>query len=181
MHSNILHFNDVLWASPAIPFFVQPFVQAFIEFRITATSLERRGSQITGNNIVCSTVCLSIHQKHQIPRYWPFVKGIHQWTVNSLHKGPVTWAAQSHYLNQCWNIVNCTLGNKRRRNFNRNQHIFIQENAFENVICEMAASLTRPQYVNTIPYQINGTRLNLCCPHHVCCWPGDSRSLDISR
>ena len=45
----------------------------------------------------------------------------------------------SHYLNHCWNIVNWTLGNKFQWNFNRNSNIFIQENAFENVVCEMAS------------------------------------------
>ena len=33
--------------------------------------------------------------------------------------------------------------------FNRYSNIFIQENAFENVICEMASILSRPQCVNT--------------------------------
>ena len=32
-----------------------------------------------------------------------------------------------------------------------NSHIFIQENAFENVVCEMAAILSQPQYVNDVP------------------------------
>ena len=34
----------------------------------------------------------------------------------------------SHYLNQCWNIVNWTLRNKFQWNFNRNSNIFIYEN-----------------------------------------------------
>ena len=54
-----------------------------------------------------------------------------------------------HYLNQCWNIVNWTLGNKLQWNLNWNWYIFIQDNAFENVICEMASILSRPQCVNT--------------------------------
>ena len=45
----------------------------------------------------------------------------------------------SHYLNQCWNIVNCTDRNKFQWNFNRNSNIFIIENALENVVCEMAS------------------------------------------
>ena len=39
----------------------------------------------------------------------------------------VAWSAPSHYVNQCWNIVNCTHRNKLRRNFNRNTNIFIHE------------------------------------------------------
>ena len=48
------------------------------------------------------------------------------------------WMAPSHYLNQHWNCVNWTLGNKLQRNFNRNSNTFIQWNPFENV-CEMAS------------------------------------------
>ena len=28
-------------------------------------------------------------KKHQSPHYWPFVRGIHRWPLNSAHKGPV--------------------------------------------------------------------------------------------
>ena len=37
----------------------------------------------------------------------------------------VAWPAPSHYLNQCWNIVNWTLGNKFQWNFHQNTAIFI--------------------------------------------------------
>ena len=42
-----------------------------------------------------STACLTTYEgptskKHQSPRYWPFVRVIHRWPVNSPHKGPVT-------------------------------------------------------------------------------------------
>ena len=53
-----------------------------------------------------------------------------------------------HYLNECRNIVNWTLRNKVQWNFNRNSNIFIQENAFQNVVCEMASILSRPQCVS---------------------------------
>ena len=53
----------------------------------------------------------------------------------------------SHFMNQCWNIVNWTLRNKLQWNLNRNSNIFIQENALENVVCEMASILPRPQCV----------------------------------
>ena len=61
----------------------------------------------------------------------------------------VAWSAPSHYLNQCWNIVNWTSRNKLQWNSNRNSYIFIQENALENVICEMASILFRPQCVKS--------------------------------
>ena len=42
------------------------------------------------------------------------------------------WSMPSHYLNQCWNIVNWTHSNKLQWNFHRNVYIFIQENALAN-------------------------------------------------
>ena len=56
--------------------------------------------------------------------------------------------APSHYLNQCWDIINWTLGNKHQWNLNQNSCIFIQEDAFENVIWKMVDILYRPQCVN---------------------------------
>ena len=70
----------------------------------------------------------------------------------------VAWLATSHYLSQCWNNVNLTLGNKHQWNFNQNLHIFIQENAFENVVWEMSAILSQPQCVDT-----RQVSLQLCC------------------
>ena len=42
------------------------------------------------------------------------------------------------------------LGNKLQWNFNRYSSIFIQEKAFENVVCEMASILSRPQCVKAL-------------------------------
>ena len=48
-------------------------------------------SQITGDSIVCSTVCSGADQrKHQSSASLAFVRGMHQWPVNSLHTGSVT-------------------------------------------------------------------------------------------
>ena len=45
----------------------------------------------------------------------------------------IAWTAPSHYMNQCWNIVNWTPRNKLQWNVNQNSNIFIRENPFENV------------------------------------------------
>ena len=55
-----------------------------------------------------------------------------------------------HYLTQCRNIANWNPGNKLQWNLNQNLHIFIQENAYENVIWKMAATLSRPQCVKVL-------------------------------
>ena len=48
-------------------------------------------SQFTSVSIVCSTVCSGAAQrKHQSFAPLAFVRGIHQWPVDSPHKGPVT-------------------------------------------------------------------------------------------
>ena len=47
-------------------------------------------SQITSLTIVYSTIYSGVDQtKHQSSESLAFVRGIHQWPVNSLHKGPV--------------------------------------------------------------------------------------------
>ena len=70
-----------------------------------------------------------------------------QWTKHHwLRQWLVAWPASSHYLNQYWNIV-WTLRNKVQWNSYPNSNIFIQENVFESVVCEMAAILSRPQCV----------------------------------
>ena len=50
------------------------------------------------------------------------------------------------------------------RNFNRNSYIFIQENAFENVVCKMELILSRPQWVkhHTV-YPLNYYGFVHCC------------------
>ena len=37
---------------------------------------------------------------------------ISKWTIIGSDNGFVTWSASSHYLNQCWNIINFTLKNR---------------------------------------------------------------------
>ena len=68
-------------------------------------------------------------------------------TVIGSENGLSPGRRQASIWNQCWNIVNWTLGNKLQWKFNQNSNIFIQENVFENVVCEMAFILSRPQCV----------------------------------
>ena len=64
----------------------------------------------------------------------------------------VACSVPSHYLNQCLVIVNWTLRNKLQWIFNQNLINFIHENASENIVCEMAAILSRGRWVNKILY-----------------------------
>ena len=42
-------------------------------------------------NCLLNSLCGPTSKKCQGPYYWPFVRGIHRWAVNSLHKEAVTW------------------------------------------------------------------------------------------
>ena len=51
------------------------------------------------------------------------------------------WCQAIIWTNTLWNLVNWTLRNKLKWNFNQNSYIFVQENAFEDV-CEFFLSLS---------------------------------------
>ena len=58
--------------------------------------------QITGVSSVCSTVCSGTDQRnHQSSASLAFVRGIHRWSVDSPHKGPVTRTC-SHLMTSSW-------------------------------------------------------------------------------
>ena len=61
----------------------------------------------------------------------------------------MSWSVPSHYLNQCWQTVNWSLGNKSRLNLDQST-IFIQQTEFENIICTMAAILSLLPCVNNM-------------------------------
>ena len=54
----------------------------------------------------------------------------------------VAYSTPSHYLIQCCVIVNWTLRDKLKWDFDQNTKIFIHENAYENIVCEITAILS---------------------------------------
>ena len=62
----------------------------------------------------------------------------------------VVSSAPSHYLNQCWFIVDWTPGNKFQSNSSRNSIIFIQENASQIVVCQNGGHFVQVRWVNII-------------------------------
>ena len=70
---------------------------------------------------------------------------------------PVT----SHYLNQCWYFVNWTPGNKIQWNLNRKFIICIQENAFENVGCQIGSHFVQGELSLTHGTKPKQTTTNL--------------------
>ena len=49
----------------------------------------------------------------------------------------------SHYLSQCYVIVNWTLRNKHQRNFDQNTKFDIHQTATKFIVCEMSVILSR--------------------------------------
>ena len=70
----------------------------------------------------------------------------------------------SQYLNLCCVDVNWTLKNKLQWNYNQNTKLFIHENAFETILCEMAAILPRERWVKGFQCWQVRTNLNQVLP-----------------
>ena len=65
-------------------------------------------------------------------------------------------------MNQCWHIVNLTPWNKLELKYNQDLYIFIQENAFQNVICKMVTILSQPHCVNRLELMIQQQQTKQC-------------------
>ena len=89
---------------------------------------------------------------------------VNEWCQHWLKWWPVACSAPSHYLNQCWFIVNWTLRNKLQRNSNQNTKLSTHGNGYKNIVSEMAAIcprgdelswvLSNMQYYVMIPFDL---------------------------
>ena len=85
---------------------------------------------------------------------------VSEWGQHWFREWLAIYSAPSHYLNQCWVMVNWTLSNKLQWKFNQNTKLFIHKNASENIVCEMATILPRGRWVN--PDGIKMSSLHMC-------------------
>ena len=72
------------------------------------------------------------------------------------HFGYFTFSVPSHYLSQCWLIVDWTFKKKILWNSNQNLTISMKENQSENAVCKMVTILSRLNilcYTVFIPYK----------------------------
>ena len=68
-----------------------PGKYAWIIFHYCDVIMGTMASQITSLRLFTQPfIQAQIKENSKAPRYWPFVRGIHRWPVNSPHKGPVT-------------------------------------------------------------------------------------------
>ena len=106
-------------------------------------------------------------------------ESVHHWFRRYLVAG----SAPSHYLNQHWVIVNCTLSNKLRLNFNHNTKLFIHKNASENDVCENCGNFVHGKMsskANSTALLIHSTKLGIYA-WSMYCWHGTPKSIiDIS-
>ena len=85
-----------------------------------------------------------------------------QWTGSALVQ--VACSASSHYLNQCWLIVNWTSQNKFHWSSNHNSIIFIQEMHLKFSSVKMAAICPKGDALNLLMH--NPVSLNFYMPHN---------------
>ena len=96
-----------------------------------------------------SSHCRQIIWLHSYSRAPPSAAYMRQWTESALVQIMACRLLGAKPLfKPSWFLVNWTLRNKLQWIFNRNTKLFIQENASENIACEMAAILSRGRWVN---------------------------------
>ena len=116
------------------------------------------------NNLLC--YCQQMYFPHLplVPHICISESGQH-WFIWWL----VAYSTTSHYLNQCWVIINWILRNKLHWNVNQNSRLFLPKIALENIVWGMAAILSRGRWVNECIFLIC-TAWFLCfeAPCHTC-------------
>ena len=123
--------NEDLWQPPNAQDTNQATVHCGQWVKVKSRASSASANVSTKKSILATIIWISIFIIH-----WGRVTHIciSKLTIIGSDNGLSPGTAPSHYLKQCWNIINWTLRNKCQWNFNRNSYIFIQENVFENVI-----------------------------------------------
>ena len=79
------------WLSKLEEYFISGRKKLNYLSRYSDVIMSTEASPFTGASIVYLTVFhAEIKENMKAPHYWPFVRGIHRWLVDSPHKGPVT-------------------------------------------------------------------------------------------
>ena len=111
---------------------------------------------------VCVCVCVCLWKSKQVWNWFT------QWLVD--------FSVTSHCVNQYWLILTWAIGNKFQWNFNQNTTVFLEENWFENVVCEMAFKSSRlKSIIILIPKRCWNVRRD-----HFCMRPYNARRRYVS-
>ena len=106
---------------------------------------------------ICITRPLIVNSSHPSTAY------MCQWTVPALVQVMACHLFSAKPLPEpVLTFVNWSLRNKLQWNLNRNTKLFIQENAFENVVCKMAAILSWLQWAEYYHNKTVHISWNIC-------------------
>ena len=121
---------------------------------------------ITRSNIKWSLLCIHNCMSHfsltlldprylthrpQMPYIYTYIYIYIYISVNQVSIGSDNgFSAPCHYLNRCWVIVNWALTNQIQWRLYQNKHIFIHENAYWNIVCEIATVLSRGRWSKVV-------------------------------
>ena len=126
-------------------------------------------SQITGVSIVYSTVCSGSDQrKHRSSASLAFVRVIHRWPVNSLHKGPIT-RKMFPFNNVIMTIICLIHQNQLRIQVFRLLPLFGKHLRYFQRVRWVCTELTWDVYWklhnedNKVPVSVQGTRYDVVC------------------
>ena len=111
-------------------------------------------------NHSCETALRIIQLNHLplVQHVW-----VSEWVQHWFRLWLAAYTALIHYINQCWIFINW---NKFQWNFNQNKKLFIHENAFENIVYEMAAILYIGKWVKSYSHQLCIAIVNGEMAHH---------------
>ena len=112
-----------VWLSP-----VPLWLPWRIWYKLTATRPQKIEQNIRCVYFLKCTAYLFINSSPPSAAY------MRQWIWSALVQVLAAYSAPSHYLNQCLDIVNWTLGNKLQWNFNQNKKLSIHKNGSENIV-----------------------------------------------
>ena len=104
---------------------------------VTMTSLMMNYQKMVDLNTVHQVILKSI----SLQLISPSAVYMRQW-IGSVLIQIKAYSTPSHYLHQCWVIVNWAIRNKLQWNFNQNTKISFHENTSETIVCEMTVILS---------------------------------------
>ena len=87
-----------------------------------------------------------------------------QWTGSASVQAMINrpYSVASHYINQCWLVVNWTHRNKPRWNLNQQITVFVQENDYGNIVHKVTTIFFRPQLFTWTGVSVCKIGISLC-------------------
>ena len=140
--------------SPALPLFTQPFIRAQIKkiSKLGVTGLCEGNSPVAGEfptQRASDAESVSIWLRHHVYVIYVFISLGTMTDICVTEIWVTIGLGNVHVRRQAitWTNTDLLSIGPLKTNLNKNKIIYIPENAHENVVCKMAAILSRPQCV----------------------------------